>query len=177
MSTAPDWRTMLNLLRSAHFNILIISGDHPAGISSICYEYPHVKILILAGDSHDDSMLRAFNAGAVGFLPRKRFEIEIGTALQAIQNGNIFISFGVTQGACPETFLQKLRRTNFSKQFTVREHEIIECILKRMSNHEIVEELNISIATVKSHMKNIMDKLSIRKSAKIAQYLIRNELF
>ncbi len=173
---------MLNLLRNAYFNILIIDSDLTGSnylslISSISGEYPHVKIMILAEDSHRDSILRAFNAGAAGYLHRNRFEIEIGAALQAIQDGNTFISPDITQGASPETFLQKLRRTNFSQQFTVREHEIMECIRKRMSNREIAEELIISIVTVKSHKKNIMDKLGIRKSVKIAQYLARNELF
>jgi DNA-binding NarL/FixJ family response regulator len=121
-------------------------------------------------------MLRAFNAGAVGYLTEERFKPEIGAALRAFQDGKIYISPGITQGASPEAFLQKLRRTNFSQQFTVREHEILECMRKRMSNREIAEELSISITTAKSHKEKIMDKLGIHKSVKIAQYLVINDL-
>lgn len=180
--SASDGKSALDLLRNSHFNVLIIycdliDGDYTAFVSSVSDEYPHIKILVSDGDSHDNSMLRAFNAGAVGYLPEERFKPEIGATLRSILDGNIFISPGITQGASPEAFLQKLRRTNFSQQFTVREHEILECMRKRMTNREIAEELNISITTVKSHKETIMDKLGIRKSVKIAQYLIRNDLF
>jgi len=180
--SASDGRSALDLLRNSHFNVLIIDcdlidGDITAFVSSVSDEYPHIKILALAGDSHNNSMLRAFNAGAVGYLTEERFKPEIGAALPSILDGKIYISPGITQGASPEAFLQKLRRTNFSQQFTVREHEILECMRKRMSNREIAEKLNISITTVKSHKETIMDKLGIRKSVKIAQYLDKNELF
>jgi len=94
--SASDGKSTLDLLQNSHFNVLIIDCDPidcdiTAFVSSVSGEYPHIKILALAGDSHDNLMLRAFNAGAVGYLPEERFKPEIGAALRAFQDGKIYI--------------------------------------------------------------------------------------
>ncbi len=182
VSAAPDGRSALDLLRNSSSDAVIIDSQLPdmdnlSLAQSISSEYPRIKILILAEDDRRNSIFGAFNVGAAGYLLKRECEIKIDAALRTILDGNIFICQKIAQGTSPEAFLHKLRQNHFSQLFTKREHEIMECMRERISNREISERLHISISTVKSHKRSVMDKLGIRKSTEIAHYLIENDLF
>lgn len=57
---------------------------------------------------------------------------------------------------------------------TSREIEVLVCIVRGMANKEIAEELNISITTVISHRKNIMEKLNIKSVSGLTIYAVMN---
>lgn len=79
-----------------------------------------------------------------------------------------------------ETILQKLSRkdthphhtTHPHEQLTDREIDVLKELVKGLSNKEIADELNISIHTVISHRKNIMDKTGIKSLSGLAIYAI-----
>jgi len=55
-------------------------------------------------------------------------------------------------------------------RLTPREHEVIAAIAEGLSNKEIGQQLNIASHTVKSHVRNVMDKLVLRTRLQIAAY-------
>ncbi len=57
-----------------------------------------------------------------------------------------------------------------SAHLTEREHEVIGLIGVGMSNKEIAQRLGIAVYTVKSHLRNIMDKLALHSRLQIAAY-------
>jgi DNA-binding NarL/FixJ family response regulator len=57
-----------------------------------------------------------------------------------------------------------------SVRMTAREHEVMALIALGMSNKEIAQRLNIATHTVKSHVRNIMDKLALHTRLQIAAY-------
>lgn len=57
---------------------------------------------------------------------------------------------------------------------SAREVEVLVLIVRGMANKEIAEELNISITTVISHRKNIMEKLNIRSVSGLTIYAVMN---
>jgi DNA-binding NarL/FixJ family response regulator len=57
-----------------------------------------------------------------------------------------------------------------------REMEIIKCVAEGHSNQEIAEKLFISVHTVTTHRKNIMNKLGINNTAGLVMYAVREQL-
>jgi DNA-binding NarL/FixJ family response regulator len=60
-------------------------------------------------------------------------------------------------------------------RMTQREHEVIELIGAGMSNKEIAKRLNIATDTVKSHVRNVMEKLALHTRLQIAAYAHRQD--
>ena len=58
-----------------------------------------------------------------------------------------------------------------SVRLTPREREVIDLVAEGMSNKAIAKELHISIHTVKSHLRNIMEKLTVNSRLQIAKYV------
>jgi DNA-binding NarL/FixJ family response regulator len=67
-----------------------------------------------------------------------------------------------------ETTLEAVRMTQ-------REHEVIALIASGLSNKEIAMRLGIATDTVKSHVRNVMDKLALRSRLQIAAYVHARE--
>ena len=59
---------------------------------------------------------------------------------------------------------------------TRRELEIIKLIASDISNNEIADELNLSLRTVETHRRNIMQKLNMKSVVALVRYAIQNKL-
>ena len=66
----------------------------------------------------------------------------------------------------------KASTKNQNEQLTVRETDVLKWLAKGLSNKEIADKLNVSIHTVNTHRKNIMDKTSIRSLAGLTVYAV-----
>jgi DNA-binding NarL/FixJ family response regulator len=66
--------------------------------------------------------------------------------------------------------------TNSSDQITEREMDVLIQLVHGLSNKEIAEKLNISIHTVVSHRKNIIQKTGIKSQAGLTIYAISNKI-
>jgi two-component system nitrate/nitrite response regulator NarP len=97
----------------------------------------------------------AMTAGTAGFVPRSG---DVGMLLSTctkVADGNMVFPFLDVRD------LQK----DPIEQLSNRERMILEALSKGLTNRELSKELNISINTVKFHLSNLFDKLSVRKRA------------
>ncbi|MGA8049797.1 MAG: response regulator transcription factor, partial [Burkholderiales bacterium] len=61
-------------------------------------------------------------------------------------------------------------------QLTQREREILACLTRGKSNKAIAQELDISIDTVKLHVRNVLTKLNLSSRVEAAVYAVRHDL-
>ena len=62
------------------------------------------------------------------------------------------------------------------EQLTTRETEVLKCLIQGLSNKEVADQMNISIHTVISHRKNIVNKTGIKSQAGLTIYAISNKI-
>ena len=118
------------------------------------------------------------NAGVAGFILKDAsFEDFVGTirvvadggrVLPALKTGTLFSQIArvvVSRGSAEA--LEAVRMTQ-------REREVVELIGAGMSNKEIAQRLHIATDTVKSHVRNVMEKLALHTRLQIAAYSHRN---
>jgi DNA-binding NarL/FixJ family response regulator len=103
----------------------------------------------------------ALAAGANGYILKGSDVEKLYAAIREISSGGIPMSAAVARlvvGA-----FQKVERKSVAGNFqlTVREQEVLELMSKGYRNKEIANELIVSIDTVKSHVKNIYEKLQV----------------
>lgn len=119
------------------------------------------------------------NAGVAGFILKDAtFEDFVGT-IRSVANGARVLPAPMTGTLFSQIAKVAVRRGREealkSVRMTEREREVIALIAAGMSNKEIAKDLNIATDTVKSHVRNVMDKLALHTRLQIAAYAHRHD--
>lgn len=129
---------------------------------------PQTLILMLSMHTEDTWVRQAMEAGARGYVLKNALDLELGSAIRRIVNGETVIDGQIS--------LQQNLKGERAAGLTTREVEILQLICDGKSNKEIASQLDLSANTVAVHRANIMDALGIHKTAELVVYAIRNGL-
>ncbi len=159
--------------------VLDIDMGHPNGIDLteiITRKYPHVKILILSMMGLHDFVIQALEKGAIGFLLKNTGKDEVLTAIRSVAKGDSYFSREVSA-----IIIEQLHKPNAARNpedipISPRETEVLKLIALEHSNPEIAEKLFISIRTVDTHRRNLLEKLGAKNTAGLVKYAIRKGL-
>ena len=119
------------------------------------------------------------NAGVAGFILKDAsFEDFVGT-IRLVANGGRVLPAPMTGTLFSQIAKVAVRRGSADAleavRMTLREREVIELIGAGMSNKEIAQRLHIASDTVKSHVRNVMEKLALHTRLQIAAYAHRHD--
>ena len=147
----------VELFRQLRPDITLMDLRMPAlsgaeAIRQIRSEFPAARIIVLTTFDGDEDIYRAVQAGAQGYLLKDMFFEELEAAIRKVHAGARLI---------PGSVAERLAARMSSSELTGRELEVLRQIVDGKSNKEIGNELNISEATVKSHINNILSKLGV----------------
>lgn len=124
-------------------------------------EYPFILIMMLTVFENNDNIFESLKAGASGYLLKKTPSSELIESIKDLYNGGSpmsgIIARKVVQAFQTENNI-KSNQTNLSK----RENEILTYLAKGYRYKEIADKLFISIETVRTHIRNIYEKLQVR---------------
>jgi len=135
--------------------------------------YPEIKIVILS--MHDESkyVFSALEAGADGYVLKDRGFNELVEAVEAVSDNKTYfsqeISTVITRNFKNWDTAKKNSKTNL---LTKRELEVLQLIAEENTNGEIAQALFISIRTVDTHRRNLLEKLSKKNTAGLVRYAI-----
>jgi len=157
----------------------------------------NTKVLILTMDHTEDAVLAAFAAGADSYYMKETSINKLTEAIQATYNGNSWIDPAIAnvvlrkmrQGIPsdghgndkPKTVKIEALATEYEQvletyPLTQRELEILELIVAGCSNGQIAERLYITVGTVKTHVRNILNKLCADDRTQAAVRALRSGL-
>jgi len=134
---------------------------------------PRSKIIILS--MHDDRSMvtRALQSGIKGYLLKDNSSEELVDAIYQVYEGRFYLCPGISQFVVQGFIGRKGSGGNQTKELrelTGREREILQLMAESFSSKEISEKLNLSVHTVQSHRKNILQKLHMSKPIDIVRY-------
>ncbi len=130
-----------------------------------------VKVLVLTGDLSAGSVRQALAAGADGYVHKSEDTGELLDAVAAVLAGRQYVSKRIAQMFRPEPHN---RQPGEPAPATPREQEIMSLVARGLSNREIAELLEISLATVRTHRQNFMEKFALRNAAEITAYAVQH---
>jgi two-component system, NarL family, response regulator DevR len=125
------------------------------------------RVLVLTGSRNRDLMMQAVRLGVHGFLRKTADTAEVVAAVRSLLRGEgVFdadtMAAGVLQSDEPR-----------GPGLTERENQVLRLLAVGMSNREIGARLVISEATVKFHVRNLRDKLEVRRRTEIVHTATR----
>lgn len=124
-------------------------------ISKIKKKYPPGHIIILTVYENENSIFKALSSGASGYLTKNTPSSKIIESIKEVMHGGGPLSAGIAK-----MVIQSFRKSQDSP-LTKRETQILEGIAEGKSRTKIASELFIDKETVKSHIKNIYNKLDV----------------
>lgn len=130
-------------------------GDGVAATAAILSATPGMRVVVLTTYETDADIVRAVEAGAVGYLLKDASTAELGNAIRAAARGETVLAPSVAGRLV--THVRKPRRDLLSG----RETEVLALVARGLTNAEIGGELFISEATVKTHLLRSFAKLGV----------------
>ena len=138
---------------------------------------PDTKIVMLSMHSDRRFVIESFKAGAIGFLLKESASDELLKSLEAIIAGEVYLSSKIAGVVISDLVNRQSKEPDSAYSLlSAREREVLQLIAEGFGTKEIAATLNVSIKTIESHRKQIMDKLDIRSIAELTKYAIREGL-
>ncbi|MCU4155512.1 response regulator transcription factor [Carboxylicivirga sp. A043] len=182
ITEASNGSEVINLTSQQLFDVIILDIDmgSPNGIEvtqQLIERQPDVNILILSMLSIPDFILQALESGAKGYILKSAGKDELLTAIRCVAKGDSYFSKEVSISLMEQ--IQKNKTTKKRKSdipLSKREIEILKLISQEYSNQEIADKLFISIRTVDTHRRNLLEKLEIKNNVGLVKYAISKGL-
>ncbi|MFC4137877.1 MULTISPECIES: response regulator transcription factor [unclassified Microbacterium] len=143
--------------------------DGIAATSRILADFPATRVLVLTTFDDDESITRALQAGARGYLTKDAGRAQLSSAIRAVMDGQQVLGDAVGRRllerltAGPADPLAALRAR--FPDLTRREAEVAVLVAADATNADIAQQLFISTPTVKSHINALFAKLGVKTRA------------
>ena len=137
-----------------------------------------VSVLILSMHSDDVYVRQSLKAGARGYLLKDSEDMDLLKAIKAISRGGSFFSPAVSK-----VLLQGYLGDGGGREvednlalLTDREREVLQLIAEGKTNKEVAVALSVSVNTVETHRKHIMEKLDLHNTAELVRFAVRKKI-
>jgi DNA-binding NarL/FixJ family response regulator len=138
---------------------------------------PQARVLMLTVSEEEESLFAAIQAGARGYILKSADADELLEAIRHVHAGEAMISPVMTF-----RLMQALRNGGVHSPLpelplTSREQDVFQLLAQGASNRQIAKALTITENTVKTHVRNILEKLELRNRSEVAAYARSLRLF
>lgn len=144
----------------------------------IAEKLPNTKILALTQHEEKEYVNQIFNYGGSGYLLKNSKKEEFVAAIESVMSGNKYLSKHVSDLMLKDLLNKKEGNSpeDLSIKLTPREKEIIKKIAEDLSNQEIADKLFISLRTVETHRRNLMQKLKVKSVVSLLKYAAKHNI-
>ena len=165
-------------LNTLLLDIMLPGMNGITAIPRLLERWPELDIIMLTNSDDSDNIFRALQAGAVGYISKKRMNPQIiRDAVYTVHRGGSYMSPSIARKVVAFHNQQTRRRAvPPADQLTTRQLEIVEGLVDNLSYREIGERLDISIETVRDHIKNIYRKLRVNSKMQVVQKKLKGEI-
>lgn len=159
VGAAMDGSQAVKLFQEHQPDVVLMDINMPGGMNgleamrAIRKTAPQARFIVLTNYDTDEDIRLGLEAGAMSYLLKDAPQEKLIETIRVVHSGQKLI---------PKTLEKKLARSKADPPLSSREHEILRLIMEGKSNKAISRQLHIAESTVKSHVKNILIKLSVR---------------
>jgi DNA-binding NarL/FixJ family response regulator len=161
-------------------DVILMDIDMPAvngveAVKRIRTILPHLPVIMLTVFDDNENIFNAICAGASGYILKRYASVEIPSAIRNVLSGGAPMTGTIARKVLAMIPVAKSRDQERS-DLSVREKEILQHLVQGFSYKMIAADLNISLDTVRFHIKKIYDKLHVHSATEAVSKAIKNKL-
>ncbi len=171
---AENGREAIQQIQQLQPDIVIMDLQMPVldGMSAIRELNEHhspTRIVVLTSFPDDDRVFAAIKAGATGLLLKDSPPKDLLDAIRRVHQGESALHPAIAMKVLME-IKQTSERATDEQALTAREVEVLRYLAQGMSNSQIAERLSVSVRTITTHVRAILDKLHLANRTQAALY-------
>jgi DNA-binding NarL/FixJ family response regulator len=183
IGTATNYESALSIARANKIDVIFLDISMPNidGIQALEYlttYFPDTKIVMLSSYSDADTIHRSLRLGASGYITKAAETTELIDAVYNVYGGeNYFCKFSL------DSIMNNMMNGNGRKNviesinsLSKREREVLRLIGSEFSSTKISKILNISVRTVQTHRKHLLQKLGVKNTVGLIKTAIEANL-
>jgi len=182
IAEADSGRGVIELCAQLHPDVVVIDISMPDlnGIDAtrqITRQAPDIKVIALSMHSDKKYVKEMLAAGASGYLLKDAAFEELGMAIATVLKNKTYLSPQITDTVVKDYVNDNAPQNSIaSTALSAREREVLQLIAEGKSTRDVAAKLYVSVKTVETHRKQIMDKLGLNSIAELTKYAIREGL-
>lgn len=186
VAQAENGREAVKLVQKQKPDMVIMDVAMPdlnglEAVRQILSTHPHIKVIALSMHADRRYVTGMLSAGASGYILKHCAFEELVHAIRIVLANQVYLSPDVAGIVVKELAQSKSPRarkspTNYSQLLTSREREVLQLIAEGHSAREIAQRLHLSVKTIETHRRQMMEKLEIRSIADLTKFAIREGL-
>jgi DNA-binding NarL/FixJ family response regulator len=180
IAEADDGKAAIQLAREKNPDVAVVDISMPGldgleVISQLKIYLPDLPIIILTMHEEEQYVVRAIEAGAMGYVTKRSAPEHIVKAIHQVLGGTPYLTaeasealaLRIAKGASGKSTLDSL---------STRELQVLRRLAMGHTNHEIATTYGISIKTVDTYRLRLLKKLNLRNNAELSRFAIQNKL-
>jgi DNA-binding NarL/FixJ family response regulator len=180
VAEAADGREAVRLIRKSPPDVAVIDISMPVldgleVVNILRQEFANLPILVLTMHEEPQYLIRAIEAGAMGFITKQSAPDQLVEAIRRVHGGNRYLTpeaaealaLRVAKGSGGQSPLDTL---------STRELQVLRRLALGHTNREIASAYYISIKTVDTYRFRLLKKLNLRNNAELSRFAIQNAL-
>jgi DNA-binding NarL/FixJ family response regulator len=179
---AENGREAVRLARKLKPDVMIMDLAMPElnGLEAIRHirrECPAIELLVFSMHDSEELIREVFAAGARGYVLKSDAALQLIDAVQTLSTHRPFFTPRISEAILNSLVASAGNgKTENSNQgpLSTREREILQLLAENKSNKEIATRLGISVRTVETHRRSVMQKVNANSIVELVHYAIRN---
>ena len=181
IAEAGDGREATQLTQKFNPDVLIMDLTMPElngldAIRQIRKDYPQVELLVFSMHDSEDLIREVLAAGARGYVLKSDAAFCLIEAVKSLSKHKPFFTPRISEAILNTLVTSAAGKAEkpSSGPLSAREREILQLLAENKSNKEIATRLGISVRTVETHRRSVMQKLDASSIVELVHYAIRN---
>jgi DNA-binding NarL/FixJ family response regulator len=158
-------------------DVLLPDGDGLGLVPEFNRACPNTYILVLTALADEKTLMRAVETGVNGFIGKTQPLSQVIAAIRQAAEGEIAMPAGLLQRLLAQTAHLRARPVTPTRSpLTPREQEILTHLARGKSGQDIAAALNITPLTVRTHIRNLLEKLGVHSRLEAVGYALSRGL-
>lgn len=176
---AGDGTEALHLLRQQPVDLAVIDISMPGMnglelLHRVRADFPRLRVLMLSMHAEEQYAMRAFKAGASGYVTKDSASRELAAAVRKVATGGTYVSAGLAERVVLQ--LNGTQEPARHTQLSDREIDVLRRLVAGQRPTEIAMALHLSVKTVSTHKSRILQRLQLPNLAALIRYGIEQGL-
>ncbi|MGE5798819.1 MAG: response regulator [Syntrophaceae bacterium] len=176
---AGNGQEVLDLIQKKDFELILLDISMPGRsgleiLKELKSQKPHLPVMILSIYPEEQYAVRAFRDGASGYLTKASTPKELISAIRKVSQGGRYVTEALAEKLT--YFLHGDAEKAPHEKLSDREYQVMLLIASGKTVTQIAEELCLSVKTISTYRRHILEKMQFSTNAEITMYAIQNKL-